>query len=231
MATRASPERVPTAPRAPIAPQRRRPTCACAPGCEPTTFGPRSPTAQTTTDPISTWRSSSPSDHQHPHRTRAAALRQRAQRSRLDTRRRPFERGVGDPAGRRNRRNLPNRRREREGQHRYPANDPRRARTTGKRLRQGRRSSRTRQAIRRRCVQAHVNARLEAHPHRLRDRIAKNHRLVSRQYRMAGSGEGGNRAALSFSGAKNKLNKSRTTISWIRAASFQAFHPDQKGAR
>lgn len=186
----------------PIAPQRRRLTCSCAPGCEPTTFGPRSPTAQTTTGPISTWRSSSPPDRQHPHRARAAALRRRAQRSRLDTRRRPFERGVGDPAGRRNRRSLSDRRRGREEQHRYLANDPHRVRTTGKRLRQGRLSPRARQAVRRRCVQAHANTRLEARPYQLRGRPARDHRLVQGQYRMAGKGEGGDRARVSRSNKK-----------------------------
>ena len=73
-----------------------------------------------------------PPDHQHPHRAQAPALRRRAQRSRLDTRRRPLERGVGNPTGGRNRRNLPDRRRGREEQHRDPANDPRGIRTAEK---------------------------------------------------------------------------------------------------
>lgn len=101
-----------------------------------------------------------------------------------DIRRRPLERGVGDPAEKRNRRNLPDRRRGREGQHRDLANDPRRVRTTERRLRQGRRSPRTRQAIRRRRVQAHANTRLETRPYRLRGRPARDHLLVPRQHRL-----------------------------------------------
>lgn len=137
-----------------------------------------------------------PPDHQHPHGTQAPTLRRRAQRSRLDTRRRPLERGVDDPAGGQNRRNLPDRRRGREEQHRDPANDPRRVRATGRRLRQGRRSPRTRQAVRRRCAQAHASARLEARPYRLRGRPARDHRLVPGQYRLVERGEGRDRAAL-----------------------------------
>ena len=75
-------------------------------------------------------------------------------------------------------------------------NDSRRIRTAGRRLRQGRRSPRTRQAVRRRCVQAHANAWLEPRPYRLRGRPARDHRLVPKQYRLVERREGRNRTAL-----------------------------------
>ena len=101
-------------------------TCWCGPGCARSASTPRSRTARTTTGRTSTSRSSS----RDRSPTCSAGIRPKlygagTERARLDPRRRPQRRGVGDPRPRPLRRDLPDRCRRRGGQPHGAGRDPR----------------------------------------------------------------------------------------------------------
>ena len=101
-------------------------------------------------------------DHQRDRRRQAEGLRRRAQRPRLDPRRRPLLGRAGDPRARPDRRDLPDRRRRREEQPRGRAGDPAPLRPQRGRHRVRHRPRRPRPPLRDRVRQAAPRARLVA---------------------------------------------------------------------
>ena len=126
-------------------------------------------------------------DHQRDHGRPPEAVRRRAQRPRLDPRRRPLQCRLDDPQQGQDRRDLPRRCRRREEQPRGRAADPQALRPSRGRLRPRHRPRRPRPPLRDRVRQAAPGARLAAEVPGLRGRAWPTPSSGTRRTRTGGA--------------------------------------------